>query len=427
MRPEQLTPILDEPVDARFKGIPPTPGPVTVRTIGAQGWNALGGDLLLPVMVLKERALAHNIGLMAEFCRGHGVDLAPHGKTTMSPQIFKRQLDAGAWAMTAATTSQVRVYREFGVERIVLANELVEPAAISWIADELEADPAFDFYCLADSEQAVEAMTGALARRSLSRPVQVFVELGIPGGRTGCRTAADALRVAELVAAAPSLELAGVEAFEGIIHGEREEDTLATVDTFLSRLRSLVEQLDAAGSFSGRSELVVTVGGSAFFDRVVEQLSGLAVSVPLRVVLRSGCYVTHDSGFYDHVSPLAGRSHGGERLEAALEVWGVVLSRPEPDRVLVGMGKRDVAYDLELPIPLQVKDGAGLRPVSGAMSAFDLNDQHLYVRVPPSDSIAVGDLLGCGISHPCTAFDKWRLIPVVDDDYRVVDAVRTFF
>jgi len=32
-----------------------------------------------------------------------------------------------------------------------------------------------------------------------------------------------------------------------------------------------------------------------------------------------------------------------------------------------------------------------------------------------------------GISHPCTAFDKWQLIPVVDEEYRIVDVVRTFF
>ena len=91
------------------------------------------------------------------------------------------------------------------------------------------------------------------------------------------------------------------------------------------------------------------------------------------------------------------------------------------------MGKRDVAYDLELPIPLVVKDHDGFRDVRDAFRAFDLNDQHVYVHVPPDDPVAVGDLLGCGISHPCTAFDKWRLIPVVDDDYRVIDAIQTFF
>jgi D-serine dehydratase len=427
MLDEQLDQILDAPVDWRYKAIPPTAGPLTVRTIGEQGWRALEGDLFLPALLLKQRALEHNIAIMADFCRRHGVDLSPHGKTTMAPQLFKRQLDAGAWAITAATASQVRIYRAFGIGRIVLANELVEPAAIRWIVGELAADPSFDFYCLVDSPASVDALSSALERTSVQRPLTVLLELGIEGGRAGCRTEAEALRVADAVAGSARLELAGVEGFEGIIHAERDEDTLAAVDDFVGRLRHMAETLAGMGAFSGREEILVTVGGSAYFDRVVARLRELDLGAHVRIVLRSGCYVTHDSGFYDHVSPLAGRASGGPTLEAALEVWGVVLSRPEPDRVIAGMGKRDVAYDLELPIPLAVKDAGGLRDVRGTFQAFDLNDQHVYVRVPESDPVAVGDLLGCGISHPCTAFDKWRLIPVVDDDYRVVDAVQTFF
>jgi D-serine deaminase-like pyridoxal phosphate-dependent protein len=43
------------------------------------------------------------------------------------------------------------------------------------------------------------------------------------------------------------------------------------------------------------------------------------------------------------------------------------------------------------------------------------------------DRVAVGSRLEFGISHPCTVFDKWQLIPVLDDDGRVVDLIRTFF
>ena len=91
------------------------------------------------------------------------------------------------------------------------------------------------------------------------------------------------------------------------------------------------------------------------------------------------------------------------------------------------MGKRDVPFDIGLPRPVVASSRGELRGVEGAMEIFDLNDQHAYLRLPREDGLAVGDLVGCGISHPCTAFDKWRLIPVVDDDYTVIDAVHTFF
>lgn len=405
-------------IDWRYKGFPPADD-VTPATLAAQAWNLLDGDLFLPALVLHESALAHNLELMRRWCESHGVSLAPHGKTTMSPELFARQLDAGAWAITAATPSQVRVYRAFGIERILLANELVEPASLHWVAAELAADPSFEFLCLADSVAAVAAMEAALTEVGVTRRLHVLVELGLAGGRTGARTVDDALAVAEAIGRSPSLELAGVEGYEGIVHDD------ARVDEFLTELHLLLDRLVDAGSFGGLEEVVVTAGGSVYFDRVAQLLASADRRV--RIVVRSGCYLTHDDGLYDAHSPLGSHGSGPERLRPALEAWAVVLSRPEPALALVGMGKRDVPHDVGLPVPTKSHGRVGLREVRGAMEIVDLNDQHAYVRLDPSDHLAVGDLLGCGISHPCTAFDKWRLIPVVDDDYRVIDAVHTFF
>jgi D-serine deaminase-like pyridoxal phosphate-dependent protein len=413
---DALTRLRDDPVDWRYKGFPAAAEATTVATVRDRAWNLLAGDLPTPLLVLRESALAHNLDLMARWCAAHGASLAPHGKTTMSPELWHRQLEAGAWGITAANVAQVRVMRAFGVERVVLANELVEPVSLRWVADQLARDPAFDFYCLVDSVAGVDRMSQALGRPS--RAVPVLVELGFQGGRTGARTEQEALAVARAAEASDALELAGVEAYEGILHGDDEKAVLHEVDAFLDRVQRLVEAVALA-----RDEVVVTAGGSAYFDRVAERLR----SAPgTRLVLRSGCYVTHDSGFYEHLSPLGARSDGTERLRAAFEAWGAVVSRPEPGLALLLLGKRDVAHDIDLPMPFAVAHDGVMRS-AGAMTVTDLNDQHAYLRLPPDDPLAVGDLVGCGISHPCTAFDKWRLIPVVDDDHTVVDAVHTFF
>ena len=429
MARDALTRLLAEPVDWRHQAFPATSEPVTIGTVGVIGWNLLAGDLPLPALVLRRSALEHNIARMARWCYEHGVLLAPHGKTTMAPQIFRRQLDAGAWGMTAATASHVRIYREFGVRRVLLANELVEPAALRWLAAELAADPDFDFYCLVDSVDGVASMTDALAEGRLSRPIQVLVELGFEGGRTGCRSLDAAKQVAAAVGESPVLELAGIEGYEGIIGADATDETLRAVDDFLARLPALAVELAASGAFAGRDEVIVSAGGSAFFDRVVEQLvPGPDLGVPVRVVLRCGSYVTHDSTLYERLSPLAGRAADGGRLRPAFELWAAVLSRPEPELAIAGFGKRDVPYDVELPVPEVARSPSGeMRPVSGEMSVTALNDQHAFVRVPQGTPLAVGDLLCCGITHPCTAFDKWALIPIVDDDYTVVEALRTFF
>ncbi|HKA10539.1 MAG TPA: alanine racemase [Candidatus Dormibacteraeota bacterium] len=420
--------ILDEPVDWRYKSFPAGPA-VPLRAVGEQGWNVLGGAFMRPVMVLKGSALSHNLQEMAGYCGMNGIQLAPHVKTHMSPQLFQMQLNAGAWALTVANVSQARVWRAFGAERIILANELVEPGSVRWVAEELKRDPDFELMCLVDSAAGVAILDAALEEARPGRRLKVLVEVGFPGGRTGGRTLEDARSVASALVGSRNLLLVGLESFEGIIHQREPAATLGAVDGFIRGFRAAVIDFDEAGFFSQAEDIMVSAGGSAFFDRVVSGLGApLRLSKPVRVVLRSGCYLTHDAVHYAQTSPFGGRLVGTEPLRDAMEIWGAVLSLPEPGLALLGFGKRDVSYDLGLPVPRLVKsETEAVRQIRGEASIFALNDQHAYMRLTDAEDLQVGDLVGCGISHPCTAFDKWRLIPVVDDDYGVLDAVLTYF
>jgi D-serine dehydratase len=358
----------------------------------ASGLGQRAADLPLPVLLLRDSAVAHNITLMAEWCAARGVSLAPHGKTTLAPELIRRQLQAGAWAMTAATVAQVAVMREAGARRVLLANQIVGAPEIAWL-EGLRED--VEVLCLVDSVAGVHALDAGVGR-----PLAVLIELG--AGRAGCRTEEEAVAVAEAVAASSRLVLAGVEGFEGTLEAR-------AVDGYLDRLRGLVERLDGVGMFGDVDEIVASAGGSMYFDRVVARLRFGALSRPVRVVLRSGCYVTHDDGLYAEGTPLP-------ELRAALELRARVLSCPEPGLAIAGFGKRDAPYDLGLPI---VRSPAGV-----VVEA--LNDQHAFLR-DPDGVLRVGDTVVCGISHPCTAFDKWPLIAVVDDDDVVIGTVRTHF
>lgn len=412
MRTASYEQLIREPIDAQYKGFPVAE--TTIGTVAAAGWQLT--DFMFPVLALKQEPLEHNLQLMADWCAEHNVSLAPHGKTPMAPQLFLRQLKAGAWGVTAATVSQARIMRSFGVRRIILANELVNAAALRWVGQQLDADPEFELYCLVDSTFTVDRMTALLD--GVTRPLPVFLEVGMPAGRAGVRDHAEALKVAASIAASPRLRLAGVEAFEGVAGADREPKTLEAVDNVLARMVELLGEIDDAGHFEG-DEIIFTAGGSAYFDRVVA--AAQTITRPVRTVLRSGCYLTHDHGSYAVTSPLR------SALQPALEVWGEVLSTPEPGRAIVGFGKRDVPYDQDLPTPLTWTDATGTRTdVAGRAKVAKLNDQHAFLSYEGLD-LRPGDLLSFGISHPCTAFDKWRLIPVVDADYRVVDAIRTFF
>ena len=419
----------DTPLDDSYKGIPPARS-LTLGAVGEQGWNVARGDLALPVLTLDSDAVAHNIATMQRYCDRNGVRLAPHGKTTMSPQLFAAQLEAGAWGITAATPTQAAVMRRHGVNRIVLANELTDRAALRWVAAELDRDPGFEFLCLVDDAQAARRMDAILAECAASRPLPVLVEVGSQGGRAGARSTQAACDVARVVRDARHLTLTGIEAFEGVVANNADDDALARVDALLRRVRETALQIAELGLFEG-DEVIVTAGGSMYFDRVIDAL-GDWPQMPQQVslVLRSGCYVSHDGGAYERFSPLAGRRAPEQelRLVDALTLWATVLSRPEPGRLIVGAGLRDAPVDRELPKPRAVfRDGTRTCELAGLASASRVMDQHLFVDLPPDADVRPGDLMAFDLSHPCTAFDKFRFIPLIDERHQVVDGVLTFF
>ncbi len=348
-----------------------------------------------PLLTIDASATAHNVDLMAKWLASRGLEIAPHGKTTMAPQLWRQLLDAGAWGITLATGWQVQLARSFGIRRILLANELIDPVALRWLGKEL-ADPAFDFACWVDSVEAVELMRTGLV--GAARPVDVIVELG--SARTGARTVQAALAVAAAVEAAPELRLAGVGGYEGSIGHDRSPAVIEAIQRYLADIVSVHDAIHW-----GQKPLV-TAGGSAYFELVAEGLAPLAGSAT--VVVRSGAYQIHDEGFYAGITPLAG-------FRCAMHGWARVVSTPEQGLAILDGGKRDFPYDEGMP-------STEFGPIE------KLNDQHAYLR---GGGVDVGQVLRLGLSHPCTAFDKWRIIPVVDDadadDPAVVDLIQTYF
>lgn len=385
-----------------------------------------------PLVTLSEAAVQNNLDTMAAWCARAGVGLAPHGKTTMNRSLWQRQLAAGAWGITVATPWQLSVALEWGIPRVMLANALVQPDALRYVA--LQAHPG-QVLVWADSLRAVEIMHEALSEAQPSAPLGVLVELGGAGGRTGARTRAEALAIARAVAASPALTLAGVCGYEGALAHTGDEAALKVVREYLHGIGELHDAIGAEGLYPVGASVILTAGGSAYFDVVAEVLAprrdlGGERGRVVDVLLRSGAYITHDDGFYRGITPL-GRVGGGE-FRSAIHGWATVVSRPEPGLALVDGGKRDFPYDEGLPVPQAVRHAGStaLMPLDGA-TVTAMNDQHSYVGVPPGVRLEVGDVVRFGLSHPCTTFDKWRALAVVDDvaatEPRVIGLLETTF
>lgn len=427
-----LAPLLDAPVPPGQKGLPVAAAGLPLRAVGQQGWHLFDGGVLFPACVIQRSALAHNRATMGRFAAEAGMRLAPHGKTTMAPQLFDLQFQDGIWGLTAATPAHLMVYRRYGVQRILYANQLVDPVGIAFVLDEMAHDPAFEFICLVDSVAGARQLHDAVAQRPAARPLDVLIEVGVQGARCGVRTEQQAVAlIAEVGRMAPHLRLRGVEAFEGVVSTDARG--AQQVREQLAVVRVAAETLTSMPSAAGAApRLIISAGGSAFLQLVASELATWPLDADY--ILRSGCYITNDHGMYARAQAdpaLRGAVCLAEGFRPALEVWGQVLSRPEPDRIIVNVGKRDVSHDIELPRALHwVPDGQRVPlPLSGA-EVVGLNDQHAWITLPADHAnhpIAVGDRVALGCSHPCTTFDKWKYLLVVDDDYQIVDAIATCF
>jgi len=411
-----------------LKGFPALQPPVPLAEVAQRGWTL--HELPTPLAVVRQQALAHNIAWMQDFAFHHGVQLAPHGKTTMSPQLFKRQLDAGAWGLTFANVHQLRVGLAAGARRALIANQVISATDLAELLALRRRHAGLELAFFVDSQAQLDLIAAHWKQLGAGEArLDVLVELGT--SRCGVREHDAALAIARALKTHPALRLRGVGFYEGLqIKGESAPD-VALMQQWRSRIQALLAAIDAEGLLDGDAQpMWLSGGGSAAFDLVAPVLAGGSKRLGL---LRSGCYVCHDHehyGRYMHtMDERMGTPLSAPSLQPALEVWTQVLSSPEPGLALLNAGRRDLSFDAGWPLPVWHLQGAERLKAPAGWRVTGLNDQHAYLRWDPAACAgpAVGERVALGPSHPCTTFDKWAWMAIADESDRVVDAITTQF
>ncbi|TAU61033.1 amino acid deaminase (plasmid) [Rhizobium ruizarguesonis] len=423
-------------IDERVRGFPPGNPPLPLDAIGKQGWKPYDGRMALPLISLDRQAFSGNVELMMAYVKSHGAEIAPHAKTPMSTALAEALLAAGAWGTTVADIRQAAVLLKAGQRRLILANEIGGAAAARRLAALLGHYPDAELHIFVDSTALVDALRTAWQERANLPPLGLLVEFG--AGRAGARgvDAAEAILEAILAAETPAFRLTGIAAYEGAAATADAQETMRRIDALMAVTSDFLPKLRAW--IGDERPLLVTAGGSIFFDVVIARLSAAVAADPAcRLVLRSGAIFFHDHGIYERglagLDARGGFRIGGETISAAagfrpaLRVWAEVLSRPEVRLAICGMGMRDVAMDQGLPRPLVLyRNGAYFADLESA-EVFRLNDQHAFVALADGSDVAVGDVIECGISHPCTCLDRHTILYGLDPDHSVTTAYLTSF
>ena len=391
-------------------------------------WNLLREDVSLPAAVLLSDNVEHNLRWMQRFIERYGVKLAPHGKTTMSTKLFDEQMQHGAWGITLATVHQVQVAYSAGIRRVIMANQLIGKTNMTIIRQLLANDPTFDFYCLIDSSENVKQL-GQFFRGENHRPLQVLLEIGVDHGRTGIRNENDEQNILDALSSyADSIKLVGVELFEGVLADE------TSVRSMLQRAVACLQRLWHGKQLS-RVPPILSGAGSSWYDIVAEEFA--KVDSPVDIVLRPGCYLTHDMGIYHKAqtrilqqNSVAQEISTEGALRPALQIWAYVQSIPELNQAIIALGKRDAAFDAGYPLPILQYRAGWTKPNEIDHHQYQITkmmDQHAFLSCPSEHQLMVGDMIVFDISHPCLTFDKWRKILRVDSNYNVIDVLDTHF
>jgi D-serine dehydratase len=423
-------------IDERVRGFPPGHPPLSLAAIGKQGWKPYDGRMALPLISLDRQAFADNTELMMIYVKSHGAEIAPHAKTPMSTALADALVAAGAWGMTVADIRQAAVLLKAGQRRLILANEIGGAAAARRLAALLGQYPDAELHVFVDSMALLEALSSAWQGRGDLPPLGLMVEFG--AGRAGIRSADAAAKLLDMILAmeTPAFRLTGIAAYEGAAATADPEETMLRIDALMAMTSDFLPKLRAR--IGNQRPLLVTSGGSVFFDIVVARLSAVVAADPAcRLVLRSGAIFFHDHGIYERglasLDARGGLRIGGEMISAAagfrpaLRVWAEVLSRPEPQLAISGMGMRDVAIDQGMPRPLAVyRNGVRLADLESA-KVLRLNDQHAFLALADDSDVSVGDVIEFGISHPCTCLDRHAILYGLDPDHSVTAAYLTSF
>lgn len=421
-------------VDDRMRGFPTGHDPLPADQIGGRRWRPQDGRMALPLLSLAFDMFEANATTILDHLADSGTLIAPHARTPMSVSLARWLVEAGAWGATVSDARQTSVMLEGGILRLLLAGPVGGPAGARRLASLLWHHPSAEVHVLVDSAGSLDALATAwraqMGRGAGMPGLGLMVELG--GAATGVRTdaAADAL-VAQILDLPPDLglRLTGIAACEDTATPAGPPGDAGRVDALIDRVGELHARVRQR--LGPSAALILSAGGSAWFDRVLARLGPVAHGDGrTRLMLRSGAVFFGDNGacqrglaqMVARGTPMAGR------IGSALRVWAEVVSLPEPGLAVLGLGLRDVATDQGLPVPLRLwRDGLDLGPAQ-ALSVAHLTDQQALAGIgPEAPPLRIGDVVEFGLSHPCTNFDRHRLIWVLGDRHEVIAVLQTDF
>jgi len=335
-------------------------------------------ELITPALVLDIDAAQRNIDRMAgELRQLDRATIRPHYKTHKSPDLARRQVDAGAGGLSMATVWEAAVLAAVGLDDLFVVNTVAHPAKLRVLAE-----LARDHRILVAVDEAPNAAAHSAAAVAAGSTIGIMIEVDTGMDRCGVDTAPDCLALARQVTELPGLRFEGITGYEG--HCSL---------TFESELRH-ERQRAAMAFFTGVAELLETNG----IPCKIRSAGGIATwrwtaGYPGMTEIQAGTYVVMDN-FHGKMVP---------HFEHSLTIQATVISR-QSGKVIVDAGNKSVAAPADVPI------------VGHDLASFRFDEEHGIFAAPEGSPLRVGDSVALVPGYSPTTVNWYDAYHVVRDD-----------
>ena len=305
-----------------------------------------------PALVVDLDVFEANVAAMQRMLRGTGKTVRPHVKTHRTPELAKRQLDGVVTGVTCATVGEAETMVAAGIEDVLIANEVVDPAKLARVADLARAAKVT---VAADDAGPVAELSRA-AQRAGSM-VDVLVDVDVLLHRCGVGSVAEAVQLAHAISDSPGLRLAGVMGYEGRVRLGTDNR-----ETRIAGAYRILADVVAALRDAGLDVRTVSAGGTSTLRE--------ALADPNITEVQAGVYALMEPELLVMDLP----------FRCAVTVRGTVISH-HAGRFVADAGRRVVGMEYGPPVPV------GLNGAQVAMS-----DEHATVLLE-TEPPALGSLV----------------------------------
>lgn len=324
-------------------------------------------DIQTPCLVLDLDALERNVRKMGERAAAMGVRHRAHGKMHKSVDVAKLQERLGdSVGVCCQKVSEAEVFARGGIKDVMVSNQVRDAAKIDRLA-RMPKLGARVLVCVDDPENVADLSAAA---EKHGTQLEALVEIDCGAGRCGVTTSQDVVNIARLIAAAPGLKFAGIQAYQGAMqHMDLYQDRKEKIDIAVDMVADAVNALKASGLDCD------IVGGGGTGSYYFEGNSGVYNE------LQCGSYAFMDADYGRILDENGNRIDAGE-WENAMFILTSVMSHTKSDKAIVDAGLKVQSVDSGLPVVFGRDD----------VTYIKCSDEHGVVE-DPSGALKVNDKL----------------------------------